>query len=470
MRLRLPLLLVMLMLSVGTIFASPPPGSSPRMSLNHPNVFMAPQISSPPIQFQNAGTPIGVSFTFNCSTGTSCSMVNGVLTITASGAGTVGNCATANALAKYTAATTTGCSLATDDGATLTYIGAGGIATGPDGVHPGNFGLVGNTTPAAVPSNTVNWMGPNATTFTAYALQLPITGPSTAAPLLSCVTPVGSVSACSFVASAGSGTVASCATTNALAIYTAATTTGCGNADFTFATHSLIGGTLGIVDLHLAGNAALVLPTGNCSALASGNYLTQRISDNNELCFVGGGVAFNMAIAATGAGTDVTTCVNQVVTAISGHANPTCTSLSAVTTADYTNATTTLSNVTGLALTLAANTRYAISCKLIYQGSATTASAVYASTGPASPTKVTAQLEAVTTAGAGAVLFTGATDGTTFGFSLGPSAIITTATDLNTTLDVGIRNGANAGTWQLQAKANGAGTITIRDGSFCTIQ
>jgi hypothetical protein len=53
----------------------------------HPNVLMSPQVSSPPIQFQNGGTPLGVSFTVNCSTGMSCSFVSGVMTMTATGGG-----------------------------------------------------------------------------------------------------------------------------------------------------------------------------------------------------------------------------------------------------------------------------------------------------------------------------------------------------------------------------------------------
>jgi hypothetical protein len=95
---------------------------------------------------------------------------------------------------------------------------------------------------------------------------------------------------------------------------------------------------------------------------------------------------------------------------------------------------------------------------------------ILSSTGPASPTKVTAQLLEDTTAGAGAALFSQATDGTTFGFTLGSAAIVTTATDLYSDFSVGIINGTNAGTWQLQANSNGTGTITIRVGSFCTIQ
>jgi hypothetical protein len=47
----------------------------------------------------------------------------------------------------------------------------------------------------------------------------------------------------------GSGTVGSCATTGAVAIYTAATTTGCGNHDLTYATHTYTGTSGLILDL-----------------------------------------------------------------------------------------------------------------------------------------------------------------------------------------------------------------------------
>lgn len=129
MRTRQLLLAAMLALLAGTVFAAPPP-DPPRMSLTHPNVFATPQVSSPPIQFQNQGTPLGISFIFNCSTGLSCSFVNGVMTATASGSGTIGSCATANAIALYTAATTLACdSNTTDASGAWTYAVNGAAST-----------------------------------------------------------------------------------------------------------------------------------------------------------------------------------------------------------------------------------------------------------------------------------------------------------------------------------------------------
>ncbi len=83
-------------------------------------------------------------------------------------------------------------------------------ATGPttvtsDGIHAGYTNWVGNTANQAVTPNTIGFMGPTAVSFTGYALQFPIIGPTTALPILSCPTPVSSVSACSFVAAGAAG-------------------------------------------------------------------------------------------------------------------------------------------------------------------------------------------------------------------------------------------------------------------------
>lgn len=72
-----------------------------------------------------------------------------------------------------------------DSGTVLSYTGSGGIAAGPDGVHPGDISLVGNTTVVAPAANTFNLMGPSAATFTAYALQFPNAAPAANTVLLS---------------------------------------------------------------------------------------------------------------------------------------------------------------------------------------------------------------------------------------------------------------------------------------------
>lgn len=105
------LMLIGILLAAGAVFAGPDPNALPypsqtSLSLNHSNVFFSPQVSSPPIQFQNQGTPLGVSFTFNCSTGLSCSFVSGVMTVTASGGGGTINPGTTGDAPNYSASTT----------------------------------------------------------------------------------------------------------------------------------------------------------------------------------------------------------------------------------------------------------------------------------------------------------------------------------------------------------------------------
>lgn len=72
----------------------------------------------------------------------------------------------------------------------------------------------------------------------------------------------------------GSGTVNNCTTTGALAEYTGSgTTVGCGNADFTYSTHTLAGGASGIFDLSAltAGNIKLPGTSGGIPYFSSAN-------------------------------------------------------------------------------------------------------------------------------------------------------------------------------------------------------
>lgn len=142
----------------------------------------------------------------------------------------------------------------------------------------------------------------------------------------------------------------------------------------------------------------------------------------------------------------------------------------AMVTSQYTNATTSYTNVTGLSFPIDASSNYAVSCKLVYQSSATTAGMILTSTGPASPTAVSASLLQTLTNGTSPTFDSTSTHGTTFAIALGDGTIVSTATDMRAILDVGIVNGSTAGTWQLQAKANGTGTVTIQIGSYCVLQ
>jgi hypothetical protein len=227
----------------------------------------------------------------------------------------------------------------------------------------------------------------------------------------------------------------------------------------------------GAVNLSAGGVGGLVLPaiTSNTGAV-TGELYSYTTGGNTCLLAPQTAIGFWCLAVVGGSGSTNTVCVNQVITALYSYASPTCTSLSDVLTVAnaYTNATTTPSSVVGLTAALSANTAYAISCHIVFQGSATTTGLLLSSTGPASPTKVTASLRATTTTGAAAVTWAGASDGTTFAFSLGPTTLVTTGADLGADLNVGIINGTNAGTFQLQAAAAGTGTVTIQPGSTCT--
>jgi hypothetical protein len=134
----------------------------------------------------------------------------------------------------------------------------------------------------------------------------------------------------------------------------------------------------------------------------------------------------------------------------------------------YTNATTGFTN-TGLAFFLNAGQSVSGSCKLPFKGTATTAAPILQFTGPASPTTVTASLNETLTAGSSPTFYSNSTTGSTFAIGLGNTAIVTTAADMPLTLEFGIVNGSTAGTVNLQAKSNGAGTITFEAGASCSV-
>jgi len=141
-------------------------------------------------------------------------------------------------------------------------------------------------------------------------------------------------------------------------------------------------------------------------------------------------------------------------------------------TSAYTNATTTFSNLAGatantgnIAFLVLPNRNYHAICRITWQGSANTTGPKYQFTGPASPTAVAVGLNspitAATAANASAVAFSSPVANT---------GTITTATNFTDVLSIDIVNGANGGTVQLQAAANGAGTLTIQPGSNCSLQ
>jgi hypothetical protein len=122
------------------------------------------------------------------------------------------------------------------------------------------------------------------------------------------------------------GTVGSCATTNALALYTASTTIGCGNADFTYATHTLTMGASGILNLSAGSpTAGFQVPTAAGAAPTTDGFIAFN-STTHAVVSGSNGTTIVQAAAATGTGTS-TTCTNQFFTVISAVAIPTCTTV-----------------------------------------------------------------------------------------------------------------------------------------------
>lgn len=137
--------------------------------------------------------------------------------------------------------------------------------------------------------------------------------------------------------------------------------------------------------------------------------------------------------------------------------------------AGYTNATATFSNITGLSFAVAASTSYHVTCYLTWNpGGATTVGPKYIWTGPASPTAVTAAGILSKTVTTNSNLSVAAAS---FATTLDDAVAVTASITQTDTLTLGLVNGVNSGTVQLQAALHSAsGTYTLQQGSYCTIQ
>jgi hypothetical protein len=255
------------------------------------------------------------------------------------GGGGAGNltftCSTVDAFLYWLTSTTGACDSGITTNTTGQLSATGGFSATADGVHAGYINWVGNTANQAVTANTAGIIGPNLATFTAYALQLPSTGPTTAAPLLSCVTPVSSVSACTFVAASagisglttGFFTKAGSATTvvNSLcdeAITTANTITCTDTAGFAAPKYTATGTTAGFADYPQGTTSTAVAPcnvaTSICEQAPTSvtSYLVNKpgvsangiITNNVAAAVITQGIsgdANHSATVTTGSGTSV---------------------------------------------------------------------------------------------------------------------------------------------------------------------
>lgn len=127
---------------------------------------------------------------------------------------------------------------------------------------------------------------------------------------------------------------------------------------------------------------------------------------------------------------------------------------SCVLSSDYTNASTTFSNVCSFPI-LSSN-KYALTCNQVYNASLLTAGPKYRINSTNSPTTVRLMTP---TGGPVSGLLT----------SLGITGI-SLGTDTVVQLGAGVVNSASDATLTLQAAAQGTGTVTIRSGSVCTLE
>jgi hypothetical protein len=134
-------------------------------------------------------------------------------------------------------------------------------------------------------------------------------------------------------------------------------------------------------------------------------------------------------------------------------------------TSPYTNATTAFTNIPNMSFFAIANTNYVMSCEIVFQGSATTAGPKFqlATGGPVTAMVFSVDGATGSAAYANQVTTALATPNTALG-TLGAAT-----TNFIAHLRIGIL-ASTTGTVQLQAAANGAGTLTIQPGSYCTVQ
>jgi hypothetical protein len=132
----------------------------------------------------------------------------------------------------------------------------------------------------------------------------------------------------------------------------------------------------------------------------------------------------------------------------------------------YKNSTTTPSNIAGLSFSVSANTSYTMACHLYYQASVETGGLALTITGPTSPTSVFYSYDED-----GGGSSSQSRIATSFGTKLtGEATAAASPTNRHATVTMGLRNGANTGSVQIQGSATGAGTVMVQPGSFCTMQ
>lgn len=205
-------------------------------------------------------------------------------------------------------------------------------------------------------------------------------------------------------------------------------------------------------------------PSTDASNLTSGTVAKARLGSGtgDSTNFLRGDQTWSSptASAAWGSITGTLSSQSDLQTALNGKlATPTTVILSA----DRTNATTSYADITDLVFSLAANTRYKISCIFKYDANATTTGIGIGWTGPASPTFVTGRMvSSITAATVGGTVSNGNDSG-----SVTTASAATTAN--SATFDGIWSNGSNTGNLQMRFKSEVAvaSAIIIKAGSAC---
>ena len=130
---------------------------------------------------------------------------------------------------------------------------------------------------------------------------------------------------------------------------------------------------------------------------------------------------------------------------------------------DWTTTQATAQNITGLSWAIAANTEYGFTCILTHTGTAT-GGIRFTTSGPASPASVAIRYARASSATADTIT----TDTAFAGAGTAACTSSCVATNVVSQIYGQITNGANAGTFQLQAFSSTSGqTVTVKRGSFC---
>lgn len=136
-------------------------------------------------------------------------------------------------------------------------------------------------------------------------------------------------------------------------------------------------------------------------------------------------------------------------------------------TAQYTNATTSFTNLTGLVWPVVSGRSYHASCRITWQASQSTAAPKYQFVGPTGFTSMLASMWSVTSA---AVFQTKVV--TTYSSALANTTNVDALSNFTDIIDFMLINSGTpaAGVVNVQAAANGTGTLTVQAGSNCVVQ